>query len=277
MRFSYVLPDPATYADWGELEGDLACMKRAGYDAVEFQIAAPSQCQEDRLRRSLETVGYTMCAFQTGSTYYSRGNCLCTADEAVRQRTIELLKSFVELAARWNSVIIFGLLQGQLTDEADRLTATARIRAAVREVGQYATEQGAVLAVEPVNHLQVGFHDTIAEVADLVHSLDLPGVRMMVDTFHMNIEEKDMLAPLRDIRDILAHVHLSDSNHGVLGAGHWPTAAFLRELEQVGYRGYCSVGVYNAGLPRRESIERCAAKLAGLGQNVNRSEGNRKT
>ena len=137
-----------------------------------------------------------MCAFQTGSTYYSRGNCLCTADETVRRRTIELLKSFVDLASRWNAVIVFGSLQGRLSDEPDRQAGEARIREAIREVGQYAVEQRATIAFEPVNHGEVGFHNTIAEAAGLVRSLNLPGVRMMIDTFHMNIEERDMLAPL---------------------------------------------------------------------------------
>ena len=57
-------------------------MKQAGYDAVELQIADPAQFDEQRVRRSLDAAGYAMCAFQTGSTYSSRGNCLCTADEA---------------------------------------------------------------------------------------------------------------------------------------------------------------------------------------------------
>ena len=85
MKFSYVLPDPSTYRDWNEFDGDLACMKQVGYDAVELQIPDPALFEEDRVRRSLQRVGYTMCAFQTGSTYYSRGNCLCTANETVRR------------------------------------------------------------------------------------------------------------------------------------------------------------------------------------------------
>ena len=75
---------------------------------------------------------------------------------------------------------------------------------------------------------------------------------MMVDTFHMNIEERDMLAPLAGIRDILAHVHLSETNRDVLGAGHWPTAAFLREAGADRLPGYCTVGVYNTRRTRRQ-------------------------
>jgi D-psicose/D-tagatose/L-ribulose 3-epimerase len=257
MKLSYVLPDPASYADWNEFDGDLACMRRTGYDAVELQIPDPALFDESRVRRSLDAVGYSLCAFQSGSTYATRGNCLSTADEAVRMRTVLLLERFVELAARWRSVLVFGSLQGRLADEPDREAGAARIEAAIRRVGQYATARGVTIGFEPVTHEEVGFNNTIDSVARLVRRLDLPGLRMMIDTFHMNIEEQDMLAPLPAIRDLLAHVHLSETNRDVLGTGHWDTAALLGKLREIGYTGHCSVGVYNTRLPRRECIARC--------------------
>ena len=261
MRLSYILPEPASYPNWAEFDGDLAAMRRAGYDAVELQISDPAEFDEPRVRRSLEAVGYSLCAFQTGSTYATRGNCLSTADGAVRRRTVDLLKSFVDLAARWGSTIVFGSLQGRLKDEPDRTLAGSRIREGIAEVGQHATRAGVTLAFEPVQHGEVGFHNTIAEVAELVRSLGLPGVRMMIDSFHMNIEERDMFAPLPAIRDILAHVHLSETNRDVLGTAHWPTGRFLDALDRIGYAGYCSVGVYNTRRTRAESIEQCMAEL----------------
>lgn len=257
MPMSFVLPDPATYPCWSEFEGDLACIKQAGYEAVELQIADPTQFDEPRVRVALREAELPMCAFQTGTTYGMRGNCLSTTDEVVRRRTIDLLKSFVQLAARWDSVIVFGSLQGRLRDEPDRTVGSARIVHAIGEAGQCATRRQVVLAFEPVNHGEVGFHNTIGEVADLVRRLNLSGVRLMIDTFHMNIEERDMLDPLAGIADILAHVHLSETNRDVLGTGHWDTRAFLAELDRLGYAGYCSVGVYNTRRPRRECIARC--------------------
>jgi sugar phosphate isomerase/epimerase len=264
MKFSYVLPDPASYRDWAEFDGDLDCLRQAGYDAVELQIADPAEFAEDRVHRSLDRVGYKLCAFQTGTTYGTRGNCLCSPDANVRQRTVKLLKSFVDLAARWQSVIVFGSLQGRLRDEPNEAVGSQRIREAIAEVGQYASERGAVLAFEPVNHEEIGFHNTIAEVTSLVRDLNLPGVRMMIDTFHMNIEEKDLVHGFVSAADILAHVHLSETNRDVLGVGHWPTAAFCQSLEKIGYQGYCSVGVYRTKLPRRTCIERCMAELRAL-------------
>lgn len=264
MKFSYVLPDPHAYPTWSAFEADLASLKEAGYEAVELQIADPNQLDEGRLRESLAAVDYIMCAFQTGSSYSSHGNCLSTADDTVRERTIRLLKDYIDLAYRWQSVIVFGSLQGRLADEPDRTVGEARILQAIQEVGQYATERGVTFAYEPVNHLEVGFNNTIAEVVELITRLDLPAVRLMIDTFHMNIEEQAMLAPLPSIRPLLAHVHLSETNRDVLGTGHWDTGAFLEALHQIGYEGYCSVGVYNTRLSRRECITRCMAEIKKL-------------
>ena len=118
------------------------------------------------------------------------------------------------------------------------------------------------VAFEPVNHGEISFHNTIAEAEALVRGIDLPSVRLMVDTFHMNIEEKDMLAPLARIRDVLAHVHLSETNRDVLGEGHWDTRGFLAELRRLVYCGCCSIGVYNTRRSRRDCIERCMAVIA---------------
>jgi len=264
MKFSCVLPDPAGYPVWTEFEGDLVCARQAGYDAVELQIADPAAFDEPRVRTALQAAGLPMCAFQTGATYASRGNCLCTADNAVRERTEKLLLSFVDLAARWNAVIVFGSLQGRFKDEPDQSAGEARIRDALRRIGEYALPRKAVLAFEPVNHGEISFHNTIEAATALVRGIALPSVRLMVDTFHMNIEEQDMLAPLPGIKDILAHVHLSETNRDVLGDGHWDTQGFLAELRRIGYRGFCSIGVYNTRRSRRDCMTHCLKLIHGL-------------
>jgi len=266
MRFAYVLPEPSKYPCREDFDGDLECMRRAGYDAVELQVADPAQLDEESLHASLSRVGYELCAVQTGGTYATRGNCLCTADEAVRRRTRELLHRFVAFAERFGAVVVFGTLQGTRREEPDPAAALKRIDEALRELAAHATRARVTVAYEPVNHLEVSFRNTIESVAEVVRRIGMPGLRLMIDTFHMNIEERDATAPLAAVADILAHVHLSETNRDVLGAGHWPTAEFLRELGRLGYEGVVSVGVYNTCLPRRECIERCMAHLRALRQ-----------
>ena len=255
MKFAYVLPDPNSYPHWGEFEGDLDCIRVCGYDAVELQIADPEECDVSRLVSALQKARLPLCAVQTGATYATRGNCLCTPDEAVRQRTLALLLRFADFAEKFRSTIVFGSLQGRIKDEPDLAAGRERIVDAIQTVGRYAAQHGIVIAYEPVNHLEVAYHHTIAEVFALVEKIALPSVRMMIDSFHMNIEEHSLTEPIPKIASHLAHVHLSETNRDVLGRGHLDIAGLLQALRNVGYAGYVSVGVYNSRAPRREAIE----------------------
>jgi sugar phosphate isomerase/epimerase len=265
MKFAYVLPEPGSYPAWTEFDADLRALRRYGYDAVELQIADPAALDEARLRASLAKVGFPLCAFQTGGTYATRGNCLCTANAEIRSRTIALLKAFVGLAARFNAVIVFGSLQGQAVNEPDLAAGRRRIVKALAEICAQADARGVRLALEPINHLETAYHPTIAAAARLAREIGRRSARLMIDTFHMNIEETSMTAPIAGVADILAHVHLSETNRDVLGAGHLDTAAFLTALRRVGYQGFCSIGVYNTTHTRRECMRLCMQALRNKG------------
>ena len=162
MRLSYVLPDPASYRDWDEFDGDLACMKQAGYDAVELQIADPAQFDEAARPPIAGRGRATRCApsrparpTPPAATAFARPTSPCGGGPSTCS------KSFVDLAARWNSVIVFGSLQGRLSDEPDRAAGAARIRDAIREVGRYASEQGVThrLRAGPARRSRLPQHD----------------------------------------------------------------------------------------------------------------------
>jgi 5-keto-L-gluconate epimerase len=264
MKFSYVLPDPLSYGSLDEFEKDLNFMKQLGYDSVELQITDPADLQEKLLRDSLDKCEYDLVAFQTGATYATRGNCLSSPDKAVRERTKELLKRFIDFAQRFSSIIVFGSLQGRRSDEPDYQKGLAHILEAMEIIGKYATEKKVIIAYEPVNHLETAYHNTIASVKNIIRDFNLPGLRLMIDTFHMNIEETSMVECLYDIRDILVHVHLSETNRDTLGLGHWNTGSFLEKLNEIGYEGCCSMGVYNSKLPRRQCMQKCMEVLKAI-------------
>jgi D-psicose/D-tagatose/L-ribulose 3-epimerase len=257
MHFSYVLPDPASYSDWRRFDDDLAAMRCAGYEAVELQIADPMRFDDVRVRHSLDAVGYRLCAIQTGGTYATLGNCLATSNDSIRHPTTDLFRRFIDLAAPWPAVLVFGLLQGRLADEPDRAAGRRRIEEALADLGRYAEKLGVTIAVEPVCPALAGFFNTVDDVAALVRRLDLPNVRLMIDSQQMSLAEPLLPVPLGPIRDILTHVHLSETNHDILGTGHWDTGGFLRDLTQIGYNGLCSIGVYRTQSSRAEAMSRC--------------------
>jgi sugar phosphate isomerase/epimerase len=108
-------------------------------------------------------------------------------------------------------------------------------------LGAHAAAAGVVLLLEPLNRYEDHMVNTLAQAAELVRAAGSPGVLVLADTYHMNIEEEDPCAALRAAAPVLGAVHLSDSNRHQPGAGHVPFAAVLDTLRDVGFSGTLSV------------------------------------
>ncbi len=127
-----------------------------------------------------------------------------------------------------------------------------------------AMEQGVTVVIEPVNHHQVGFNHTAAEVAALVGRVASPAISYMLDTIHMHQEERAPLTTIAEHGDKIHHFHLADSHGGPLGEGNIDFAAALTTLQRTGYDGFVSVKVYRKQ-PWRESARSAAEYLRKLG------------
>src|SRR5262249_10158602 len=136
------------------------------------------------------------------------------------------------------------LMQGLRSDEPDEAQANARIAACLRPVAEAAAERGTTVVLEPVNHLQVGFNHTAAEAAALVERVGSPGLSYMLDTIHLNIEERSVLGTIRGHGRRVRHFHLCETNGGPFGTGNLDFPGVLRTLDEVGYPHFASVKIY---------------------------------
>jgi sugar phosphate isomerase/epimerase len=131
------------------------------------------------------------------------------------------------------------------------------------EVGGYAEQTGAVLLLEPLNRYEDHMINTVAQAAELVAAAGSPAVRILADTYHMNIEEDDPCAALRSVAGLLGAVHMSDSNRHQPGIGHVPFPAIVATLRAVGFDGVVSVECRLRGDPA-EAVRDCGGYLRGL-------------
>ena len=136
------------------------------------------------------------------------------------------------------------------SDEPDRKVANGRIAECLRQVAEAAEERNVQLVIELVNHLQVGFNNSVAEVRQIIATIGSQAIRPMVDTIHMNIEEASLTQPILDCGPELRHVHLCESNGALLGTGHVDFQAVLDALEQIRYEGFVSIKVYREGIEK---------------------------
>jgi sugar phosphate isomerase/epimerase len=105
--------------------------------------------------------------------------------------------------------------------------------------------------------------NTVAQAAGLIREAGAPGVRILADTYHMNIEEDDPCEALRAAGDLLGAVHLSDSNRHQPGTGHVPFEAIVATLREIGFDGVLSVECRLRGEPE-QAVRECGKYLRGL-------------
>ncbi len=113
--------------------------------------------------------------------------------------------------------------------------------AALDELGGHATAEGVELYLEPLNRYEDHMVNRLDQAVDLVKEAGIPAVKVVADTFHMNIEEDDPVAAITAAAPYLGHVQVSESNRLQPGTGHLDWPAVLGALAALGYDGYLAV------------------------------------
>ena len=242
MKFSFILCDPVP--DLGELAARMGRLARLGYQGVELVATHPLGYAADELAAVTEQTGLPVVSLLSGWSYSNEGLCLSSPDQAIRDGAVARLIEYVHVANRLNALVVVGLMQGLRSDEPDASIANVRITEALTRVARVAEDRHVPLIIEPVNHLQVGVNHTAAEVAELVARVASPAANLMLDTLHMNIEERSMLETICKYGRRIGHFHLCESNGGPFGSGNLDFAAILAALDEVRYDKYVSVKIY---------------------------------
>ena len=117
------------------------------------------------------------------------------------------------------------------------------------ELGEHAAREGATLALEPLNRYEDHMVNRLDQAVELVDEVGLASVRVLADTYHMNIEEDEPSSALVRAASRLGHVQVSDSNRFQPGTGHLDWALLLGTLDAIGYDGYLALECRLRGEP----------------------------
>jgi D-psicose/D-tagatose/L-ribulose 3-epimerase len=119
----------------------------------------------------------------------------------------------------------------------------------LRQSAEVARQNKIVMAVEYLNRFECYFLTTARDAKALVQKVNHPNFRTMWDTFHANIEEKDIAGTIKAVADVVAHVHISENDRGTPGTGHVHWDETFKTLRQVGYDGWLTIEAFGRALP----------------------------
>lgn len=223
-------------------------LKDAGFDGVEIPIFDREVDKYAELGRRLRELGLEPLAVSARAA----ADDPTSSDPGIRAEAIAATRANLDSAAALGASLICGPLGAPLgVFSGVGPTADEKERAVdhLREVAPYAEERGVTIALEYLNRFEMYLTNTAADLAAIVREVDHPRVRMMYDTFHAHIEEKDPRAALRECRDVLVHVHLSENDRSTPGSGQVDWDATFAGLEEIGYDGWLVIEAFGNALP----------------------------
>ncbi len=245
MRLSFATPqiDALRHEDAEEQIRQIAAM---GYAAVEYLINDPAKVDRvfyDGLHRRH---GIKVSGLRTGSIYAHTGWRLSHPDAAVRARAVERVKGVIELAGHFGCDIMVGLMQGHLDPGETVERAKDHIVECLRECSAFAKGHGVTIMYEPVNRFELEYNNTIEEMIRMADRINAGGahpVKLLLDVYHMHLEDPSVAYTFVRGMKYMGHVHFSDSNRCAPGMGSIDFVEATKILYAMDYDGYVTVEV----------------------------------
>ena len=237
----------------GDLNLGIDMAANLGFDGVELNLLDSARLDQDAILSRVSALGLQVPSIGTGQSYFHEDLSLANPSPQIQAAVRERLRGHIEFAGKLGAAVVLGSIRGKLQgDSPDERDASYRIAVdAVQELAEFAAPRGVHLTIEPINRYETNFVNTIQEALDFMGAVGRPNLGVLADTFHMNIEEPNIVESLERAGNLLFHVHYADSNRYAVGMGHLDFAEITNTLNGIGYDGYLSAEI----IPVPSSLE----------------------
>lgn len=236
-------------------------VKDMGYDILEIAVENKDLINWDKLKKISKDVGVNL----TISGAFGADRDISSNDPRIREQGVQYIMECIQLAERMDSPIFTGPVYSavgktRLVPESQKKQEREWCLENLAKVGKVAQEYGVVVGIEPLNRFETDMVNTADQALSIVREVNMPNIRVSLDTFHCNIEEKSIPDAIRKVgKDLLCHVQGNECDRGTPGTGHLDWSGINQALVEIGYEGAIVIetfGAPSADLARAASIWR---------------------
>jgi sugar phosphate isomerase/epimerase len=242
-------------------------------DGIEFMSTNPTELNWTEIKTLLLQNGLEASAVASGGINFALGVTLLNAKPDIMTLAKSRLFELIEMAEALEApVVTIGSFRGRL-DQYPGVDGRVRLAEILQEAGQNAQCKGVRLALEPINRYENDFIANAEQGLSYMRQIDHPAVGLLLDTFHINIEETSWTEPFRQVmaEGKLFHVHLGDNNRLPPGKGLIDFPAIVDTLAKLNYTGYLSAELLprpDADTAARQTLEHMRAILPKRQKNL---------
>jgi len=213
-----------------------------GYDGVEISLLGMSDEKAATLGRTIADHGLQV----TCSDGLSKAADITSEDADIRAAGLAHLRWAVATVAQLGGRGLAGVVYAPwgVFDPAHKAARTARSAEMLAQIDADLARHDVTLGIEAINRFETDLVNTAAEAVALARATGSDRIGVLLDTFHLNIEEKDIRGAISGAADQLVHFHVSDNDRGVPGSGHVPWDQVRAGLDDAGYHGWIVAEIF---------------------------------
>ena len=223
-------------------------IKSLGYDGVEIPIFELNEPLHAQWGRRLADLGLE----RTAVTVRNAGDNPISPSASVRAAAVDAMRRTLDCCHAAGATILCGPTHSAIGEFTGTGPTEDEFKWGVdtmRQVAEHAAQAGVTIAVEYLNRFENYFLTSVSQTVRFVRAVDHPRVRMMYDTFHANIEEKDVTAAIHEAAPHTVLVHISENDRSIPGTGHVQWDTTFDALRAAGYDGWLVVEAFGLALP----------------------------
>ncbi len=223
-------------------------IKALGYHGIEMPIFAPDESLHRQWGKRLDDLGLE----RTAVTIRDADGNPISPSASVRAAAVDAMKKTLDCCHAAGVKILCGPTHSAIGQFSGNGPTEDEFKWGVdtmRQVAAHAAQAGVTIATEYLNRFKNYFLTSVEQTVRFVQAVDHPHVRMMYDTFHANIEEKNLAAAIHAAAPWTVLVHISENDRSIPGTGHVHWDESFDALKAAGYDGWMVVEAFGLALP----------------------------
>jgi sugar phosphate isomerase/epimerase len=226
---------PENYPSNSDFSEAMTALKKYSFVGVELNIIEPANIDTGELKSYLQSYNLRLTMFATGGTAKVSGLSLADEFEEKRALAIEKCLGFIDFAKKFEAGIIIGFLKGGTAAHKSR--ARRLFSESLESIAPHAEACRVPVLVEATNRYESSVANGLDDTVELLADIQSRYLRILPDTFHMNIEESNMFTVLEKYGQYYDSIHFSDNNRYFPGRGAIDFVRIIFFLKEINYRG----------------------------------------